>query len=88
MSAFNKSDLIDAISAATGLARTDANRAIDAFTTAIRDQAEAGNVVKITGFGKFEMRTRAARVGRNPQTGEVIQVPETPYLYFKASKSK
>lgn len=88
MSAFNKSDLIDAISAATGLARTDANRSIDAFIAAIRDQVEAGNVVKITGFGKFEMRTYAARTSRNPQTGEAIQVPESRKLVFRASKAK
>ena len=88
MSAFNKADLINAVADASGLTLDETRKAIDAFTGVVRSQAEAGNAVKIVGFGKFEMRTRASRVGRNPSTGAEIQIPESRSLSFKASKPK
>ena len=66
----NKSDLIDAVSERTGLAKSDSARAIDAVLGTITETLQSGDTVTLPGFGSFVVRTRAERSGRNPRTGE------------------
>lgn len=80
-----KKDLIDAI-AETGLTKKQAAEALDALLDAITEALKRGDSVLLTGFGKFEVRTRAARKGINPKTLEKIQLPETKVPAFKAGK--
>ena len=88
MSALNKSELIAAVAERVGITKSQALATIDALFDTITDQTEAGKIVKIVGFGKFEKKTRAARIGRNPSTGAEIQIPESTALTFKAGKPK
>ncbi len=81
-----KKDLIDRI-AATGLTKRQAGDALDAMLEAIEDSLKSGDPVLLTGFGKFEVRTRAARTGINPKTLEKIQLPATKVPAFKPGKS-
>ena len=81
-----KKDLIDRI-AATGLTKRQASDALDATLEAIEEALSKGDSVLLTGFGKFEVRTRAARMGINPKTLEKIRLPETKVPAFKAGKS-
>jgi DNA-binding protein HU-beta len=80
-----KKDLIDRI-AATGLTKKQAGDALDATLEAIEEALAKGDSVLLTGFGKFEVRTRAARMGINPKTLEKIKLPETKVPAFKAGK--
>jgi DNA-binding protein HU-beta len=80
-----KKDLIDRI-AATGLTKKQAGDALDATLEAIEEALAKGDSVLLTGFGKFEVRTRAARMGINPKTLEKIRLPETKVPAFKAGK--
>lgn len=87
----NKTELRDALAEKADLSRTDADAAIDALFSTDRDgiiasQIKKGERVQITGFGTFESRQRKARKGRNPQTGEEIQIEATKYPAFKAGK--
>ena len=68
----NKSDLVSAIAEGAGLSKADAARALEATTSAISGVLSSGGSVAITGFGSFLVRSRAARSGRNPQTGATI----------------
>lgn len=81
-----KNDLIDRI-AATGLTKKQSGEALEATLEAITDSLRNGEPVLLTGFGKFEVRTRAARPGINPKTLEKIQLPETKVPAFKAGKA-
>jgi DNA-binding protein HU-beta len=83
----NKSELIDAAAASTGMTKTDIQAALDAILQTITSEVGRGNKVSLTGFGNFELRERAARTGRNPQTGEQIQVAATKSPTFKAGKA-
>ncbi len=82
----NKSDLVSAIADHSGLSKADAARALDATTSAITGALAKGDSVAITGFGSFLVRARAARSGRNPQTGATIQIKASNAPAFKASK--
>ena len=82
----NKSDLVSAIANHSGLSKADAARALDATTSAITGALAKGDSVAITGFGSFLVRARAARSGRNPQTGATIQIKASNAPAFKASK--
>jgi DNA-binding protein HU-beta len=82
-----KKDLIERIADATGGTKKQATIALDAVLEAIEDSLKAGEPVLLTGFGKFEVRTRAARKGINPKTMEEIQLPETRVPAFKAGKA-
>ena len=82
----NKSDLVSAIADHSGLSKADAARALDATTSAITGALAKGDSVAITGFGSFLVRARAARSGRNPQTGASIQIKASNAPAFKASK--
>ncbi|BAF61717.1 MULTISPECIES: HU family DNA-binding protein [Candidatus Vesicomyidisocius] len=82
----NKSDLVAVISQISNLTKADSARALDAMTGAITSALTSGDNVAITGFGSFVVRDRAARTGRNPQTGEAIQIKASKVPAFKAGK--
>ena len=82
----NKSDLIDSISAASGLSKADAQRALDATTESITKALKSGDTVSLIGFGTFSVKKRAARTGRNPATGETINIKASKTPSFKAGK--
>ena len=82
----NKSELIDAIAANSGLSKADAGRALDGFTDAITGTLQNGDSVSMVGFGTFAVKHRAARAGRNPRTGETIQIKASNNPSFKAGK--
>lgn len=83
----NKSDLVDAVAAATSGTKAEAQAHLDAVLSSITDALKKGDKVSLTGFGTFEVRARAARTARNPQTGETIQVKASKAPAFKAGKS-
>jgi DNA-binding protein HU-beta len=82
----NKSDLITAVSDNTGLTKKDIEKAYTAIFNTITDALKSGDKVQIIGFGTFEVRDRAARVGKNPATGEKLEIPAAKYPAFKAGK--
>lgn len=75
----NKGELVEKMASEVGGTNAEASRYLDAFLTAVEDELKGGGEVQIPGFGKFKVNERAAREGRNPQTGETMQI--------KASKS-
>lgn len=79
----NKNELIAHVADKTGSSKTDATAALDAILDGIADQLAAGNQVVLSGFGTFETRERAARTGRNPQTGESIDIAASTSAAFK-----
>ena len=83
----NKSELIDAIASSSGLSKADAGRALDGFTSAITNALSGGGSVSMVGFGTFSVKHRAARAGRNPRTGETIQIKASNNPSFKAGKA-
>ena len=83
----NKSELITAIAESSSLNKADAGRALDATITAITDSLTNGESVQLISFGTFEVRDRAARTGRNPRTGEAIQIKASKNPAFKAGKA-
>ena len=82
-----KGDLISAVAAGTGLSKADAGRAIDATTSAIAGELSGGGSVSLVGFGTFSVSHRAARMGRNPATGESIHINASNVPKFKAGKA-
>lgn len=82
----NKGELIDAVSAATGQAKTDVARTVDAVFEAMTSALKQGDSVSLVGFGTFAVKTRAARTGRNPRTGEAIEIAASKMPAFKAGK--
>ncbi len=83
----NKSELIDAVASAADLSKADAGRAIDATVAAITDALSSGDSLSLVGFGTFSVSERAARTGRNPRTGETIQIAAAKLPKFKAGKA-
>lgn len=83
----NKSELIDAATDKTNLSKGDVSSALDAIVATITETVARGDKVSVTGFGTFERRERAARTGRNPQTGEEMQIAASKAPAFKAGKS-
>ena len=83
----NKSELISAMAAKTGATKKDAEAALNAFTSVVTDTLVKGEKVQLVGFGSFEVRKRAARKGRNPQTKEEIKIPASKAPVFKAGKA-
>lgn len=83
----NKTELIDAMANASGLTKKDAESALNAFTSVVGEEIAKGGKVSLVGFGTFEVSERAAREGRNPQTGAVVQIPATKAPKFKAGKA-
>jgi len=83
----NKSELIDAVAGATGLSRNDATSATEAVLDTIVATLGGGDQVGLVGFGTFSVRERAARTGRNPQTGEEIKIPAKKVVKFRVAKA-
>lgn len=83
----NKSDLVTAVAEKSELSKKDAAKAVDAVLESITDSLQVGEKVQLIGFGNFEVRERAARKGRNPQTGEEIEIPASKVPAFKAGKA-
>jgi DNA-binding protein HU-beta len=80
----NKAELIDAMAAAAGLSKADAKKALDGFVGATTDALKKGERISLVGFGSFDLSRRNARNGRNPKTGEVIQIAAKNTIRFKA----
>ncbi len=83
----NKGELIDAVAAAADLSKADAAAALDAVVATITEALQKGEQVSVVGFGTFSVKERAARAGRNPQTGETIQIKASKAPGFKAGKA-
>lgn len=83
----NKTELVAAIAEKADLSKKDAEAALKAFTEVIADALKKGDKVQLVGFGTFEVSERAARTGRNPQTGEEMNIPASKAPKFKAGKA-
>ena len=83
----NKNDLIDAIAAEADLSKASAGRALDAALGAVTSALSKQETVSLVGFGTFQVKHRAAREGRNPRTGETIQIAASNAPSFKAGKA-
>jgi DNA-binding protein HU-beta len=83
----NKAEFIDAVASAADISRADATKAVDAMIDTVTESLRNGDSVTLVGFGTFEVRERAARSGRNPQTGETIQIKASRAPAFKAGKA-
>ena len=83
----NKAQLIENVASKTGLTKKDATAAVDAVFGSIQDTLKQGDKVQLIGFGTFEVSERAARKGRNPQTGAEIKIPASKVPAFKPGKA-
>ena len=83
----NKADLIDSVADATDMSKAEAGRALDAVLNGIAGALSQGDSVALVGFGTFNVRERAARMGRNPATGATIQIAASKGVGFKAVKA-
>ena len=83
----SKQDLVNKVAEATDLTKKDSESVVDATFKAIEEFLVQGEKVQLIGFGNFEVRERAARQGRNPQTGETIQIKASKVPAFKAGKA-
>lgn len=88
MKRINKAELAETMAGAAGITKAEAGRAIDAFARAVLAATEQGDSVVMQGFGTFAPRHRAARTGRNPATGETIEIAASTTLGFKPAKRK
>jgi len=82
-----KADLVNAVAEKAGLSKSDSEKALKAFTDSITDALKAGEKVALVGFGTFSVGERAARTGKNPQTGAPINIPAAKTPKFKAGKA-
>lgn len=82
----NKTELVAAVATSADLPKTQAEKAVNALFETIKKTLQGGDSVRLVGFGTFEVADRAARQGRNPQTGEVIQIKASKQPKFKAGK--
>ena len=83
----NKNELVSAVATEAGLSRADATKAVDAVFSCITDALKQGDEVRLVGFGTFLVSERAASTGRNPRTGEAIQIAASKQPKFKAGKT-
>ncbi len=83
----NKSDLITSIAEKSNLSKKDAEKALNGFIESVEEALKSGDKVQLVGFGSFEVRERAERKGRNPQTKEEITIPATKAPVFKVGKA-
>tara|TARA_B100000900_G_C20537046_1_gene698831 strand:+ start:275 stop:553 length:279 start_codon:yes stop_codon:yes gene_type:complete len=83
----NKSDLVDAVASRADMSKAEAGRAVDAVLGSVGDALGNGDSVALVGFGTFSVRHRAARMGRNPQTGATMQIAASKVPGFKAGKA-
>lgn len=83
----NKAQLVDAVASSTDTTKAEAGRSVEATLGAIASSLSHGSDVSLVGFGTFKVRHRAARMGRNPQTGESIHIQASKSVGFKAGKA-
>ena len=83
----NKAELVEAVAEQADMTKAEAGRAVDALVTTITGTLQKGDDIALIGFGTFTVRDRAARVGRNPQTGAEIQIKAAKVPAFKAGKA-
>jgi len=83
----NKNDLIDAVATSTGISKFDGANAVDSMLNSIAGALKDGSEVRLPGFGTFSVAHRKASEGRNPRTGEPIQIPASKLPKFKAGKT-
>lgn len=83
----NKGDLVERVASETGASIAEAGRHLDAVLSVIEDELKSGGEVNITGFGKFKVNERPAREGRNPQTGEKMQIKASRVPAFSAGNA-
>lgn len=83
----NKAELVSAIAEETGLSKKDTEATINSFVNVVSDELAKAEKVQLIGFGTFETRKRAARTGRNPQTGEELKIKASTVPAFKAGKA-
>lgn len=83
----NKTELVGAVASKTDLTKKDAERVVAAVFDSIEEALSDGDRVQLVGFGTFEVRERAARTGRNPKTGDEIEIPASKVPSFKAGKA-
>lgn len=83
----NKTELVAAVAEQAGLSKKDAEAAVKAFTDVVAEALKAGDKIQLVGFGTFEVSERAAREGRNPQSGETMVIPASKAPKFKAGKA-
>ncbi len=83
----NKADLVDAVAKSAGVTKTDAEGVLDAFFGTVTSATKKGDKVAWPGFGSFSTTKRAARVGRNPQTGEAVKIKASTAMKFTASST-
>ena len=83
----NKTEIVAAMADSTGLTKKDAEKALKAFTDIVAKELKQGGKVQLVGFGTFEVSERAAREGRNPQTGKVMKIKASKAPKFKAGKA-
>lgn len=83
----NKTELVAAMAEAAEISKKDAEKALKAFTDVVADELKKGEKVQLVGFGTFEVSERAAREGRNPQTGETMQIKASKTPKFTAGKA-
>lgn len=83
----NKSELIAKVAEKAGITKKDAEKAVAGIFASVQEALVAGDKVQVIGFGTFEVRERAARIGRNPQSGEEIKIPATKSPAFKPGKA-
>ena len=82
-----KVELVNAMAEKAGLSKTDAEKALKAFTDVVTEALQAGDKLSLVGFGTFSVGERAARTGKNPQTGAAIEIPAAKTPKFKAGKA-
>ena len=83
----NKTELVAAMAERTELSKKDAEKALKAFTDVVAEELTKGEKIQLVGFGTFEVADRPAREGRNPKTGETMQIPASKAPKFKAGKA-
>ena len=82
----NKNDLVGNVASSSGLSKSDAAKAVDGVFDSITSALRSGSEVRLVGFGTFSVANRKATTGRNPRTGEAIQIPASKQPKFKAGK--
>ena len=82
----NKNELISSIASETGLTKTDAAKAVDAFVSSISSALKSGDEVRLVGFGTFAVSNRSATTGRNPRTGATLTIPACKMVKFRPGK--
>ena len=83
----NKAELVSAVAEKTGMSKKDSEKAVNAAFDTITEALAAGDKVQLVGFGAFEVKERGARIGRNPQTKEEIEIPASRVASFKVGKA-